>query len=132
MRVQAGGSRWRSTTPPPARPCVWCSRRRCARSTELLASWVFFPLCLAGLSLGIGLLLERVADLRLPGPLLVPAGLAGAIVLALPLTLAGATAELIAPVVAGAGIAGLALLPGRSTRPDPTRWAAPAWSSPPT
>ena len=80
---------------------------------------MFFPLCLAGLSLGIGLLLERVADLRLPGPLLVPAGLAGAIVLALPLTLAGATAELIAPVVAGAGIAGLALLPGRATRPDP-------------
>jgi hypothetical protein len=80
---------------------------------------VLFPVCLAASALGIGLLLERVSLLRLPGPLLVPAGLAGAIVLALPLTLAGATAELIAPLVVGTGIAGLALLPGRASRPDP-------------
>ena len=80
---------------------------------------MLFPLCLAGLSLGIGLLLERLSGHRLPGPLLVPAGLAGAIVLALPLTLADATAELIAPVVAVAGIAGLVLLPARAQRPDP-------------
>ena len=39
----------------------------------MLISWVLFPLLLALVSLGCGLLLERVAGVRLPGAL-VPAG----------------------------------------------------------
>jgi len=54
--------------------------------------------------------------MRLRGALLPPLGMAGMIVIALPLTLAGATAQWITPVIVAVGLAGLTLLPGRLNR----------------
>jgi hypothetical protein len=48
----------------------------------LLGAWVVFPILLALLSLGCGLLLERAAGTSIKGSLLVPVGLATVIVLA--------------------------------------------------
>ena len=74
---------------------------------------MLFPLCLAGLSLGIGLLVERASGIQFRGALLPPLGLAGMIVIALPLTLAEPTAQWITPVIVAVGLAGLTLLPDR-------------------
>ncbi|HZC13597.1 MAG TPA: hypothetical protein VE270_06210, partial [Thermoleophilaceae bacterium] len=83
----------------------------------MLVAWLLYPLILAALALGTGLLLERTAGFRLPGPLIAPAGLAGVIVVTLPLTLTGATAELAVAVAVALGVTGLALLPERLRRP---------------
>ena len=83
----------------------------------MLVAWLLYPLILSGLALGTGLVLERAAGFRLPGPLIAPAGLAGMIVVALPLTRTGATAELVLPVAVALGVTGLALLPQRLQRP---------------
>jgi hypothetical protein len=88
----------------------------------LLACWLLFPLVLGLLSVGCGLLLERVAGARLPGTLLAPAGLAVIIVVAAFATMKDATAELAAPAVVALAVAGFALsLPLRERRLD--RWA---------
>ena len=83
----------------------------------MLVAWLVYPLILAGLALGTGLLLERAAGFRLPGSLIAPAGLASMIVLTLPLTLTSATAELAVAVAVALGVTGLALLPERLRRP---------------
>jgi len=44
---------------------------------DLLVAWVAFPLLLAGLSLGCGRLVEIASGERLPGSLLLPAGIYG-------------------------------------------------------
>ena len=49
----------------------------------MLIPWLLFPLVLAALALGCGLLLERASGASLPRPLLLPAGLAVIIVAAL-------------------------------------------------
>ena len=54
--------------------------------------------------------------MRLRVALLPPLGMAGMIVIALPLTLTGATAQWITPVTVAVGLAGLTLLPGRLNR----------------
>jgi hypothetical protein len=91
----------------------------------LLACWLLFPLVLAVLSVGCGLLLDRVAGARLPGTLLAPAGLAVIIVVAAFATMADATAELAGPAVVALAVAGLAVsLPWRGLRLD--RWALAA------
>ena len=48
----------------------------------LLQAWLLFPALLALLSLGLGLLVERISASRLPGVLLIPTGLAAIIVIA--------------------------------------------------
>src|SRR5258708_35616115 len=94
-----------------------------------LACWLLFPAILVLLSLGCGLLLERVAGLELPGPLAVPAGLAVVICAGELATKLSATAPLSTPLVVVLAVLGFA--PGRPRRvrapprPPPAR-AAPA------
>jgi hypothetical protein len=90
--------------------------------TELVC-WVVFPLVLALLSLGCGLLLERAAGVRLPEALLLPAGLAVVIVAAEITTKASATAKLTVPLVVVLAVVGLAL--GRPWRRRPKLRAWP-------
>ncbi len=73
----------------------------------LLIYWIVFPAVVCALCVGCGALLERVIGFRLPGTLLVPAGLATLIVIATTFTVAEVTAELTTPAVVVAAIAGL-------------------------
>ena len=54
--------------------------------------WLAFPLVLALLSGGLGLLLERASGTRLPTSLLLPCGFAAMVVITTLTTLRGATA----------------------------------------
>ena len=65
----------------------------------MLACWVLFPLVLALVSLGCGLLLEIVSGVRLPGAIVPAAGLALVVVATHFTTLTDATAELSVPLV---------------------------------
>ena len=75
----------------------------------LLQAWLVFPALLALLSLGLGLLVERVGRTRLPGALLIPTGLAALIVIARAAMSLDATAELATPLVIVGAVAGLVL-----------------------
>jgi hypothetical protein len=77
----------------------------------LVVCWLLFPLALAVLALGAGLLLEAVAGTRLPGALVPPVGLAVIVVVAGLATLDDSTAELATPAVALVAVAGLLLSP---------------------
>ena len=77
----------------------------------LLVTWLAFPLVLAALSLGCGLLVERAAGVPLPGALLPATGLALIIVVAQFLTLWDATAELATPVAVAMAVVGFGLAP---------------------
>lgn len=90
----------------------------------LLAAWLLYPLVLAALCLGLGLLLERAADWRLPGALLLPAGFAALLVLARLVTAGETTAPYALAVIAILALAGLVLgfARLRALRPDP--WVA--------
>jgi hypothetical protein len=80
----------------------------------LVICWAVFPLVLVALSLGCGLVLERVSGIRLHRVLLVPAGLAVIVVVAQFATSSEATAPLATPAVVALALAGAALsLPGR-------------------
>jgi len=91
----------------------------------VLIPWLAFPLVLAALALGCGLLLEHASGSRLPGPLLLPAGLAVVIAAALFPPLFEATAALATPLVVTLAAAGYGLAwPFRRLRID--GWAAGA------
>jgi hypothetical protein len=90
---------------------------------SLFVSWIVFPLLLTVLALGCGLLLEEVAGIRLPGVLVVPAGLAVIFVITHFATATDATAELAAPAVLAACIAGMALSPPWRRGGGIDRWA---------
>ena len=60
----------------------------------LIVAWVVFPLVLAVLALGCGLLLQRVSGVELRGALLLPCGLAVIVVTAGLATITDATAQL--------------------------------------
>ena len=91
----------------------------------LLVCWLVFPLVLGLLALGSGLLLERLAGLRLAGVLVLPAGLAVVVVVVQLFTWSDATAELATPAVVLLAAVGLALsLPWRHGPID--RWAVAA------
>lgn len=77
----------------------------------MLVSWVLFPLLLALVSLGCGLLLERIAGVRLPGPIVPAAGFAVVVVAVHFTTLGDTTAELSVPVVVALAILGVVLSP---------------------
>jgi hypothetical protein len=83
---------------------------------SMISSWVLFPLVLALLGAGWGLIAERAAGARLNGALLVPLGLSAAIVVAGTLTAFTATARAAVPVVAAGAAAGI-LLCWRGRRP---------------
>lgn len=82
----------------------------------MFLAWVVFPLVLGLLSLGGGLLVEKLAGVRLPGPLLLPAGLATMIVVASFATANSATAMFATPAVVAIAVAGLALAPWSGRR----------------
>lgn len=88
----------------------------------LVVSWLVFPLVLAVLCLGCGLLLEAAAGMQLPRPLVLPAGLALLVVLAQITTWSSATARATTPVVVAAAVAGIALRP-----PWRSSWRAIRW-----
>ncbi len=91
----------------------------------MLASWLLFPLILLAVTLGCGLLLEAAAKVRLPGALLLGAGLTVVIVVAQITTASDFTAEATTPVVVAIALAGLALRARRERlRLDP--WAVAA------
>jgi hypothetical protein len=81
--------------------------------TTLLVPWLLFPVVLGLISLGCGLLLERVSGAALPGALLLPGGLAVVVVLGLFTTTLRATASLTIPLVLAAAVLGYALSIGR-------------------
>ena len=74
-----------------------------------LLSWILYPVALAALCLGCGLLVDRVAQRSIPRALLLPAGFAAVVVLATLLTILDATSELAAPALAVAALVGLVL-----------------------
>ena len=75
----------------------------------LFIAWVLFPLVLAALALGCGLLVERIAGIDLPGALLPVTGLALIIVVAQFLTLDGGLAELTTPIIVALAVVGFGL-----------------------
>lgn len=87
----------------------------------VLLAWLAFPVLLAALCLGCGLLLEACMGRRLPGALLAPLGFAVVVVLAGILTARGETASLATPAVALAALLGAVL--GR-----PWGWAVDRWA----
>ncbi len=74
---------------------------------SLILSWVLFPLVLAAIGLGWGALVERAAGKQVDGALLLPLGLAAALVVAGTLTAFSATAPAAVPLTALGAIAGL-------------------------
>ena len=76
---------------------------------DLLAAWLLFPLTVAALSLGVGLLVDRFAGAQLSVPLLIAGGFAAIVVLGDLLTALAATAPLATPVVAALAALGLVL-----------------------
>jgi hypothetical protein len=88
----------------------------------VLISWIALPLVLCALSAGCGLLLERISNQRLPGALVLPAGLAVIVVVGLFAVSSDSTAELATPAVVVLAAAGFALSPPwKRGRLDP--WA---------
>ncbi len=91
---------------------------------DLTISWALFPLVLAVLCSGGGLLVERSCGMRLPGALIPGVGLATLIVVAQVFTLWDATAELATPVAVALAGLGLVLSRGWWRRVEP--WACVA------
>lgn len=76
---------------------------------SLILAWVLFPLVMVALGAGWGFLVERAAGTRVDGPLLLPLGLAAALVVAGTLNAFELTAPAAVPVAAIGAIAGLPL-----------------------
>jgi hypothetical protein len=91
---------------------------------SLIVPWIVFPLVLALLSTGAGLLAEEAAGRSLRPGLRLPVGLAVIVVAGLFTTADGATAQLTVPLVVALAAAGWALAVGRRPRIRPA--VAPA------
>jgi hypothetical protein len=91
---------------------------------SMLAAWVLFPLLLLATSLGLGLLLERAAGRTLPGPIVLPAGLALVLALANLITFTQVLAALALPLIAALALAGLVLGRKRLRFAGVDTWAA--------
>lgn len=85
----------------------------------LLVPWLVYPLVIAALSLGCGLLVQQAAGRRLQGPLLVPAGFALIVVAASFTTMFAATARATTPLVVALALAGFVLSRAFRARVDP-------------
>ena len=75
----------------------------------MLLSWFAFPLALLLICLGCGMLVREVSRVAIPGPLLVPLGLAFVIVLSELTTIGGSTTQLSAPLAVAAAVGGFLL-----------------------
>jgi hypothetical protein len=85
---------------------------------SLVIAWVAFPLILALVCLGCGLLVDHVVGATIRGALLLPTGFAVLIVVASLATMSSVTATLATPLVVGCAIVGLGLTaPWRGRRP---------------
>ncbi|MEJ7782459.1 MAG: hypothetical protein WKF99_07795 [Solirubrobacteraceae bacterium] len=94
-----------------------------------LHAWLIYPVVLALLACGCGLLVRRVAGVAMPPALVLPVGLAVLVVVATVLTFLDATAELAAPAMAALALGGLVVgvRGGALTRLSPPRaWIWPA------
>lgn len=89
---------------------------------DLALAWVLFPIVGLLACAGVGLLVQHVSRTRLPGALIVPVGFAGVIALTQTTTLWSVTAELSAPVVVLAALAGAWLARRAGERPRPDGW----------
>jgi hypothetical protein len=76
---------------------------------SLIICWLAFPLVLAIVCAGLGLLLERLSGIRLGTSLLLPCGFAVLVVLTTLATLKGATAPVATPLVVVLAVAGFVL-----------------------
>jgi hypothetical protein len=76
---------------------------------NIVVAWLLFPAVLTALSLGCGLLLERVAAVRLPHGLVLPAGFAVVVVAAQLAVLEPSTARLATPLVVVLAVIGFGL-----------------------
>jgi hypothetical protein len=77
----------------------------------LVVAWIVFPIVLALLSLGCGLLLETVSGMRLPGALLLPGGFIVISIATYFAHMSDSTASLQTPLVVGLAIAGYGVSP---------------------
>jgi hypothetical protein len=94
---------------------------------SMLVAWVVFPLVLALLCAGAGLLVDLLSGRRLPGALVLPTGLAALIVVGEFTTATAATAKLTVPALIFVAVLGAGLSLWRSWRfgrPDPWLTAA--------
>src|SRR3974377_1672163 len=91
----------------------------------LFLAWIVFPIVLALLSLGCGLLLEKASGLRLPGTLLLPGGFFVISIATYFAHMSSKTASLATPLVVALAIAGYVLSPPRK-RFQIDAWAAGA------
>src|SRR4051812_48997028 len=89
----------------------------------LLIAWLVFPIVLAALCAGCGLLLDALAGGHIPGALVAPAGLATIVVVAQVPTLWDVTAEMTTSLVLALAIAGFALSRRWRGRTDGFPWA---------
>ncbi|MGN6256051.1 MAG: hypothetical protein ACTHO8_13875 [Solirubrobacterales bacterium] len=86
---------------------------------SMLVAWIVYPLVLALLCGGLGLLVDFLVGRRLPGTLILPVGFAAIVVVGEFTTATDATAELTVPLLLGLSVAGAGLsLPWRFGRPD--------------
>lgn len=87
---------------------------------SLLTAWALFPAILFLICAGLGLLVDQIGGRRLPGALIVPVGLAVAIVIGGFTTWGEATAELTVPILLFLAVLGAGLsAPWRFSRPEP-------------
>lgn len=93
---------------------------------DLVAPWLLYPLALSAICLGLGLLVERLADWRMPGALLLPVGFAALLALARLITFKSQTAELALPIIGVLALAGLALGRARLRALRPEAWMVAA------
>ncbi|HXY84005.1 MAG TPA: hypothetical protein VEH52_00870 [Gaiellaceae bacterium] len=75
----------------------------------MVVAWIVFPLVLAMLALGLGLLVERLASTPLPAPLLLPVGIATIVAISSITVSVSWGARWTTPLVAALGAAGLVL-----------------------
>ena len=89
---------------------------------DLLAAWLLYPVALALVCLGLGLLVERLTSWRTPGALILPIGFATLLALARVLTASESTAGLALPVIGVLAVAGLLLGHARLRALRPDAW----------
>ncbi len=95
---------------------------------DLLAAWLLYPLALAGICLGLALLIERLTAWRTPAALMLPVGFVALLALARVITSDASSARLALPVIGALALLGLVLGHPRlrALRPEPWLLAASA------